>query len=129
MADDECIKSTKKLVNQELTIWRMNKYNEAKAHLKDAYGIVHGQVKVPQMDLITFMNIIIKSWFANKLDRVKKRWPELRLVPHALAQELGWTPAIGFKDYAPTPAEVETASKILPPSVQPVVGREVCPVC
>ena len=101
----------------------MNKYKEGKARITDAEGLVHGQVKIPQIDLVTFMNIIIKSWFANKLDRVKERWPELRMVPHALAQELGWTPEVAFEDYKPTPAEVETAAAILPPSVQPVNTR------
>jgi len=123
MADVEYIKSTKKLVNQELTLWRLNKYKEGKARITDAEGLLHGQVKIPQIDLVTFMNMIIKSWFANNLDRVKERWPELRMVPHALAQQLGWTPDMAFQDYNPTCVERETAAAILPPSVEQVNTR------
>ena len=120
MADVQYIKTTKKLVNEKLMKWRMSKYKEAKARLTDGDGVLRGEPKVPQMDLVTFMNIIIKCWYGNDFSRVKERWPELRMVSKALADEIGWTPDKAFNDYNPTPAEREIVSNILPPSVQPI---------
>ena len=73
MADVEYIKTTKKLVNEKLMKWRMSKYKEAKARLTDGDGVLRGEPKVPQMDLVTFMNIIINCWYANNFTRVKER--------------------------------------------------------
>ena len=102
---------------------RIGKYKMAKARLTDGEGVVHGEAKAPQMELVTFMNIIIKCWYANDLRRVKERWPELCIVSKALAGEIGWTPEQAFKDYNPPPAEREIGSNILPPSVQPFKRR------
>ena len=57
------------------------------------------------------------------MDRVKERWTELRMVPHALAQKLNWTPEIGFKDYDPSREEIETVANMHPPAKQPVNSR------
>ena len=69
--------------------WRMQKYKEQKARLTGADGVLHGEVKIPTIDLVTFMNIIITSWFSNDLSDMKQRWPQLRMVSNSLAKELG----------------------------------------
>ena len=89
MADVDYVKSTKKLVNESLMRWRMEKYKEQKARQTGADGVVHGEVKIPSIGLVTFMNIIIRSWFSNDLSDMKQRWPQLRMVSNSLAKELG----------------------------------------
>ena len=96
--------------------WRMQKYKEQKARLIGADGVLHGEVKIPSIDLVTFMNIIITSWFSNDLSDMKQRWPQLRMVSNSLAKELGWTPEQAFHDYTPTADEESLVMQMKTPA-------------
>ena len=81
------------------------KVQGAKGPPDRCYGVVHGEVKIPSIDLVNFMNIIIRSCFSNDLSDMKQRWPQLRMVSNSLAKELEWTPEQACHDYNPTAEE------------------------